>query len=40
MLDGRPVERVNYKLRGKLSGPLFGSTTIESNGDFALPGAK
>ena len=40
MLDGRPVERVNYKLRGKLSGPLFGSTTFESTGDFALPGAR
>ena len=39
MLDGRPVERVRYKLRGKLSGPLFGSTTFESQGDFALPGA-
>ena len=39
MLDGRPVERVNYKLRGKLSGPLFGSTTFESKGEFALPGA-
>jgi len=39
MLDGRQVERVRYKLRGKLSGPLFGSTTFESRGDFALPGA-
>jgi len=39
MLEGRPVERVRYKLRGKLSGPLFGSTTFESKGEFALPGA-
>ena len=39
LLDGRPVERIRYKLRGKLSGPLFGSTTFESQGDFALPGA-
>jgi LEA14-like dessication related protein len=39
MLDGRPVERIRYKLRGKLFGPLFGSATFESQGDFALPGA-
>ena len=37
MLDGRPFERVRYKLRGKLSGPLFGSATFESQGEFALP---
>ena len=39
MFEGRPVERVGYRLRGKLSGPLFGSSTFESQGDFALPGA-
>ena len=39
MLGGKPIERVNYKLQGKLSGPGFGSTTFQSQGDFALPGA-
>jgi len=39
MIDGRPIQRVNYKLRGKLSGPLFGSTAFESQGELMLPGA-
>ena len=39
MLDGKPVERINYKLRGKLSGPGFGSTSFQSQGDLALPGS-
>ena len=39
MLGGKPIERVNYRLQGKLSGPGFGSTTFQSQGDFALPSA-
>ena len=35
---GRPVEKVTYRMRGKLSGPMFGSTPFESQGEFALPG--
>lgn len=39
MLDGKPIDRINYKLHGKLSAPLFGSTSFQSQGDFALPEA-
>lgn len=35
--SGKPVEKVNYRMHGKLSGPMFGSTTFESQGEFALP---
>jgi LEA14-like dessication related protein len=37
MLDGRQVDKLNYKLEGKLSGPLFGSTRFQARGDLALP---
>ena len=40
MLDGKPVDKINYKLDGKLSGPAFGSTTFQTQGEFALPGAE
>jgi LEA14-like dessication related protein len=39
MLDGKPIERVNYKLDGKLSGPVFGSANFQAKGEFALPSA-
>ena len=39
MLDGKPIDRINYKLHGRLSGPVFGSTRFQAQGDFALPGA-
>ena len=38
LLDGKPIDRINYKLHGKLSGPVFGSTRFQAQGDFALPG--
>ena len=38
MLDGRKVDKLNYSLEGKLSGPLFGSTRFQAKGDLALPG--
>jgi LEA14-like dessication related protein len=38
VLDGKPIDRMNYKLHGKLSGPLFGSSRFQAQGDFALPG--
>jgi LEA14-like dessication related protein len=37
MLDGRQVDKLNYSLEGKLSGPLFGSTRFQAKGDLALP---
>jgi LEA14-like dessication related protein len=36
MLDGKPAERVNYKLDGKLDGPTFGSTRFQLQGDLNL----
>jgi LEA14-like dessication related protein len=39
MIDGKPVDKVNYKLEGKLDGPMFGSTRFQAKGEFALPGA-
>jgi LEA14-like dessication related protein len=31
------VQRVDYALRGKLSGPLFAAARFESSGEVALP---
>ncbi|HKA46469.1 MAG TPA: LEA type 2 family protein [Burkholderiales bacterium] len=39
MLDGMSTEKINYKLEGKLDGPVFGSTRFKAQGEFALPGA-
>lgn len=39
MLDGRPVERFNYRLYGKLHGPMFRSTRFETGGEIDLRGA-
>ena len=36
--SGKPVEKVSYRMYGKLSGPLFGSTTFQSQGELGLPG--
>jgi LEA14-like dessication related protein len=37
MLDGKPVDKVNYRLEGKLDGAGFGSTRFQSQGELALP---
>ena len=37
VLDGKPVEKVSYKLSGKLDGPTFGSTRFQADGELALP---
>jgi LEA14-like dessication related protein len=37
MLDGKPIDKLHYKLEGKLSGAGFGSTRFESQGELALP---
>jgi LEA14-like dessication related protein len=37
LLDGRPIDRMSYKLEGKLDGPAFGSTRFQTQGEFALP---
>jgi len=38
MLGGGIPEKIHYKLEGKLSGPAFGSTSFQSQGDLMLPG--
>ena len=39
MLDGKPVDKLHYKLDGKLDGLTFGSTRFQAQGEFALSGA-
>lgn len=36
VLDGNPTEKVNYKLSGKLDGPMFGSTRFQADGELSL----
>ena len=38
LLDGKPVDKINYKLDGKLDGVGFGSTRFQSQGELTLPG--
>ena len=38
MLDGKPVERIDYSMSGKLHGAgMFGTQRFSAQGDFALP---
>lgn len=37
VLDGKPTEKVSYKLSGKLDGPGFGSMRFQADGELALP---
>jgi LEA14-like dessication related protein len=37
IVDGKPIEKVNYKMDGKLSGPVFGSTNFSAKGEFNVP---
>ena len=36
VLDGRPVEKFNYKMSGKLDGPMFGSMSFQADGEFSF----
>lgn len=36
MLTGGPVDKIHYRLEGKLDGPLLGSLRFQREGDFAL----
>ena len=36
MLGGKPLDRISYKLEGKLDGPGFGSTRFKAQGEFSL----
>lgn len=37
--EGKPPEKIGYRLEGKLNSPGFGSTRFDSRGELALPGA-
>jgi LEA14-like dessication related protein len=37
VLDGQPVEKINYQMSGKLNGGLFGTRRFTSSGEFELP---
>ena len=37
VLDGQPVDKVNYEMSGKLNGGLFGTHRFETRGEFELP---
>jgi LEA14-like dessication related protein len=37
LLDGKPVERIDYELEGKLSGGAFGSRRFRASGAFKVP---
>ncbi len=39
MMGGKPIEKINYSLTGKLNGPTFSSVRFESTGDLQLPTA-
>ena len=40
MINGKPVDKVNYRLEGKLSGPVFGSHRFVADGTLGLPNAE
>ena len=40
MLDGKPVDKITYELRGKLNDTGLGSLRFRSRGDLTLPGAE
>ena len=37
MLDGQPIDRIRYDMRGKLSTGALRSLRFQSQGEFALP---
>jgi LEA14-like dessication related protein len=37
MLGGGPIEKVRYRMEGKLSGSAFSSTRFQADGELALP---
>jgi len=36
--SGKPIERITYRVEGKLGGPMFGAARFQSQGELALPG--
>jgi len=37
VLDGEPVDRITYEMRGKLNGGAFNTVRFSSRGEFELP---
>lgn len=37
LASGKQVEKVKYKLTGRLGGPVFGSVSFQSDGELSLP---
>ena len=37
VLGDKPMDKVRYKLSGKLASPSFGSTSFQADGELALP---
>jgi LEA14-like dessication related protein len=37
VLDGQPVDSINYEMSGKLNGGLFGTHRFETRGEFEWP---
>jgi LEA14-like dessication related protein len=35
--SGKPIDKVTYRLEGKLGGPLFAAARFQSQGELALP---
>lgn len=38
VLNGQRIERLTYRMQGKLNGPVFGSTRFQAQGELPLPG--
>ena len=36
VLDGKPTEKLSYKLNGKIAGPMFGSARFQADGELSL----
>jgi len=36
MFAGKPVDKISYKLEGKIDGPAFTSLRFKSQGEFSL----
>jgi len=37
ILNGQPIERLPYRMEGKLNAPGFGSTRFQASGELSLP---
>lgn len=40
VLDGQPVDRITYRMSGKLSGGMFSTVRFSSSGEFDLPASE